>query len=411
MDSTERLVEVVLSGLVYGGSAMGRLPDGRAVFVPYALPGERVRVHLVEEKRGHAMAELIQVIEPSPDRITPRCRHFTTCGGCHYQHMSYARQLSTKDEILRDQLERIGGIQSPPVQPSQPAPQAWFYRNTVQFHLSPSGKLGFLAPDSQHVVPIQECFLPETSLNELWPLLDLEPVPGLNRIGLRLGVEDNAMLILVGSEGQTPEFSVDLPISAVYLDAQGPIILAGDDSLLMEVHGRLFQVSPGSFFQINTLMAGVMVDYLLTHLPLTPEMTLLEVYCGVGLFSAFLAPRVKRLVGIEQSHSACQDFGVNLDEFEHVDLYEGAAEAIIPILPGHADGVVVDPPRSGLDRKTLEAILAGNPDWVAYISCDPATLARDLRRLTAAGYRLQSVTPFDLFPQTYHIESISILSR
>jgi len=411
LNSTEREVEVVLSSLVYGGSAMGRLSDGRAVFVPYALPGEKVLVRLVDEKRGHALAELIQVIESSPDRIAPRCQHFTTCGGCHYQHMHYERQLSAKADILIDQLARIGGIQSPPIQPIQPASQPWFYRNTVQFHLSPSGNLGYLAPDSQHVIPITECFLPEKALNELWPVLDMEPVPGLDRIGLRLGVDDNAMLILEGGEDQTPEFSVDLPISAVYLDEQGTIVLAGDDNLLMAVNDRLFQVSPGSFFQVNSPMAGAMVDYLLTHLPLAPEMTILDVYCGVGLFSAFLAPRVKRLVGIELSHSACQDFAVNLDEFDHVELYEGPAESILPGLSFYADGVMVDPPRSGLEKRAIDAILTGKPGWLAYVSCDPATLARDLRRLITAGYRLQSVTPFDLFPQTYHIESISILSR
>jgi 23S rRNA (uracil1939-C5)-methyltransferase len=131
----------------------------------------------------------------------------------------------------------------------------------------------------------------------------------------------------------------------------------------------------------------------------------------VGLFSAFLAPRVKRLIGVELSASACQDFAVNLDEYDHVDLYQGAAEEILPALTNHPQGIVVDPPRTGLDKQALEAIIKASPEFIAYISCDPATLARDLRRLISAGFRLDSVTPFDFFPQTYHIESISLLSR
>lgn len=404
-----------MGGLVYGGSAMGRLPDGRAVFVPFALPGEKVRVRLIDEKRGHTQAELLEVMIPSPDRIRPRCRHFTLCGGCHYQHLLYQGQLSAKTEILQEQLQRIGGIQSPPVGAIVPSPQAWNYRNHIQFHPVPSAipgsrGLGYLAPDSHTVIPIEECYLPEAVLADLWPRLDLEPIPGLERIGLRLGVEDDVMLILEGREIQPPEFSVDMPLSAVKLDDHGTVVLAGDQTLMMEVHGRQFQVSPGSFFQVNTPMAAAMIDHLLTLLPPAHDLTMMDIFCGVGLFSAFLAPRVKRLAGIELSPSACQDFAVNLDEYDHVELYQGAAEYILPALSFKTDGVVVDPPRSGLDRRALQAILALRPGFIAYVSCDPATLSRDLRRFIDGGYQLQSVTPFDLFPQTYHIESISYLT-
>ena len=404
-------MDVRVGELVYGGAAMGRLADGRAVFVPFALPGELVRARIVQEKRGHAMAELVEVLEPAAERISPRCRHFGVCGGCHYQTMDYPRQLAVKQAILRDQLQRIGAIQSPPVQAAVPSPEPWFYRNHVQFHLAPSGRLGYQAPDTHTVIPIEECFLPEKPLNELWPLLDMEAIPGLERVGLRLGAGENAMVILEGSAGELPELNVDMPVSVVALDEAGAVVLAGDDALVMEVHGRLFRVSPGSFFQVNTPVASRMVDHLLDHLPLTAEMTVLDVYCGVGLFSAFLAPRVGRLIGIELSAAACQDFAANLDEFEQVELYQGPAESILPGLPARADGVLVDPPRSGLEKPVLDAMIAASPDWIAYVSCDPATLARDLRRLIQAGYRLESVTPFDLFPQTYHIESISILRR
>jgi 23S rRNA (uracil1939-C5)-methyltransferase len=174
---------------------------------------------------------------------------------------------------------------------------------------------------------------------------------------------------------------------------------------------RPFQVSAESFFRVNTPQAGVMVDHLLANLPLTPSTTLLDVYCGVGLFSAFLAPRVGRLIGIENSPSACQDFEVNLDEFDNVEIYEAAAEDVLPALDLRPDVILVDPPRTGLGQPALDGLLGLNAPVLAYGSCDPATLARDARRLIEGGYHLRQITPFDLFPQTYHIESISFWER
>ncbi len=181
----------------------------------------------------------------------------------------------------------------------------------------------------------------------------------------------------------------------------------GEDHLAMQVLEREFYVSAGSFFQVNTVMAEKMVTHLLGELPL-PAKTILDVYCGVGLFSAFLAPKCERLIGIELSPSACEDFAVNLDEFDHVELYEGAAEDVISHLEVEQAIVLVDPPRAGVDKRALDGIRALDPPVIAYVSCDPSTLARDAARLIAGGYRLVNVTPFDMFPQTYHIESISL---
>jgi 23S rRNA (uracil1939-C5)-methyltransferase len=179
----------------------------------------------------------------------------------------------------------------------------------------------------------------------------------------------------------------------------------------MRVLDRDFKVSASSFFQVNTIMAGKMVEHLLAQLPITASSTILDLYCGVGLFSAFLAPRCKTVIGIEASESSCDDFTVNLDEFDNVELYEGNAEDVIPHLEAKPDIVLVDPPRAGLDKAVVDGILKLNPGLVAYVSCDPSTLARDAARLINGGYKLKNVTPFDLFPQTYHIESISIFEK
>jgi len=394
---------------------MGRLPDSRAVFVPFAIPGERVRLRLVEDKRRYARAELIEVLQPSPLRIAPRCQHYQECGGCNYQHLSYPSQLEFKTAILRDQLNRIGHIQDPPIQNMQPSPQPWNYRNHIQFHLNEKGRLGFRAYGSNRVVPVSECHLPEEPLNVLWPQLEFEAGTGVERVSLRLGDTQEILVMLAGRSPETPILELEAGISVLHQYERESLVMAGEDHILVRVQPsptiqeRSFKVSAGSFFQVNTRMAAALVDHLLMNLPEKMD-TLLDVYCGVGLFSAFLAPRVSRLIGVEFSESACDDFVDNLDEFEHVELYQDAAEKVLPALQVKADVILVDPPRAGLQPNALDAIIALQPQTIAYISCDPATLARDAGRLIKGGYVLQKITPFDLFPQTQHIESISFFT-
>lgn len=399
---------VQLTNLVYGGECIGRLADGRAVFVPYGLPGEIVSIEIVEDKKRYARGKIVEIVQPSPERIQPRCGHFGVCGGCHYQHISYPAQLAAKKAILTDLHHRIAGIENPPVEDIEPSQSPWFYRNSIQFHLSPDGRLGYQKWGSNQVVPINECYLPEEPLNELWPRLDFEPLPDLEKIDLRLGSGDEILLALESSSAEMPEFEVDLPLSAVHLSPAGLIVLAGDDHLGMEILGRPFKVSARSFFQVNTAQAEKMVNTLLEWLPVSKQTTMLDIYCGVGLFSAFFAPKVGRCIGIELSESACEDYAANLDEFDNVELYIGAAEKILPALGVKAQVAVLDPPRAGVDPLALDALVDIRPEVIAYVSCDPSTLARDTARLLKAGYQLERVKPFDLFPHTYHIESISL---
>ena len=408
MDMAETY-EVTLTTLTYGGDAMGRLEDGRAVFVPFGLPGERVRIRLTEEKRGFARGEIVEILQASPVRISPRCKHFGQCGGCHYQHMPYEMQLKVKADILRDQLQRIGKIENPPIQPTVSSPNAWNYRNHIQFHLD-DGKLGFQASASNQMIQISECHLPETSINSFWPQLEFESNSGIERVSIRAGMNDELMLVLESDSPETPELELEADISAAHVFEDHAIIIAGNDHITMKVLDREFRVSPASFFQINTIMAEKMITHLLERLPIS-QSVILDAYCGVGLFSAFLAAKCKRLIAIESSSSASDDFTVNLDEFDNVELYEDLAENVLPALKVEPDITLVDPPRAGVEKEALDAITRMNPKMIAYVSCDPSTLARDARRLSASGYKLLDVTPFDLFPQTYHIESISFFER
>jgi 23S rRNA (uracil1939-C5)-methyltransferase len=410
--NTSTDIVVTLSDLVYGGDAFGRLSDGRAVFVPFALPGEIVRIKILEEKPRHVLAGLEEVLVPSELRIAPRCRHFGICGGCHYQHMPYESQLVVKTKILVDQLLRIGKLENVPILPANPSTKAWMYRNYIQFHISPEGKLGYSKARSNEIVPIVECFLPQPPLDGLWPLLEFEPGTGVERVGLRLGEEDDFQITLESKSRTMPDFMVeDLGASVIHLLDTSHIVLAGSEYTWIQVKGRMFKVSAGTFFQVNSSVAEKMVDTVLEELPPGKELTILEVYCGAGLFSAFLAEKAEKLVAIESSSSACDDFSFNLDEFDNVELYEAPAEVVIPLLDFKPDIILADPPRSGLQRPVLQGILKMRPQCIYYISCDPATLARDARYLIEGGYELRAVRHFDMFPQTYHIESLSVWMR
>jgi 23S rRNA (uracil1939-C5)-methyltransferase len=403
------MVEVTIDKLAYGGDALGKLPDGRVIFVPYTLPGELVRVRMVEDKPKFARGELVEMLKAAPERVVPRCVHFTTCGGCHYQHLSYSDQLITKSAILREQLERLGGIINPPHVDIVSIPEpSWNYRNHVQFHLTDEGRLGFKEAHSNHTLPIMECHLPVTLINETWPRIEIEPIRGLERISVRSGWQDEMMLVFECSDDQTLDFNIEnLTISVIQKRPSGNLILAGSDHLDMEVSGRKFRVSSTSFFQVNIVQAEAMVKEITAYPPLYDAKTVLDVYCGVGLFSSFLAPKARQLVGIELSPDACDDYSYNLDEFDNVSIYEAPAEDVLSSINFNPDVIVVDPPREGLGRKTLEGILSQGASHLIYVSCDPATLARDGKHLVSGGYTLVKVVLVDMFPQTFHIESIS----
>jgi len=403
--------EVTLTTLTYGGEAMGRLPDGRAVFIPFGLPGERVSVYLTDEKKNFARGEIIEILEPSPDRIISKCKHFGECGGCHYQNLPYEKQLIAKTEILIDQLKRIGKIENPPVQPMVASPTPWNYRNHIQFSLDRDGKLGFQKSNSNRVIPITDCHMPEASINDFWSQLEFEPETNIERVSIRAGVGDDLLVMLESDAPEPPELEIEAGISIAHVYEENTVVIAGSDYIVIRILNRDFKVSAASFFQVNTAMAEKMVNHLLEHLPVSQSTTLLDIYCGVGLFSAFFASKCGRVIGIESSESSCEDFAVNLDEFNNVELYEGFAEEIIPHLEAKPDIVLVDPPRAGLDKQVIDGIFNLNPQIIVYVSCDPSTLARDAKRLIEVGYKLKQVTPFDLFPQTYHIESISIFER
>jgi len=239
----------------------------------------------------------------------------------------------------------------------------------------------------------------------------------LERVHVRSGADGEVLIALEGARPKPPtQVTLETDASMVYLgpEPEQVYVLSGRSYLVQEVKGRLFRVSAGAFFQTNLAVASLIIDHILENIPLYPNDVLLELYAGVGLFTAFLAPRVKRVIAVEASPAACQDFEVNLDDFNNVELYEATVEQVLPYLRErgeHIDVALLDPPRTGLSREALEGLVALQPRHIVYVSCHPATLARDAHQLHKSGYRLLRITPFDMFPQTYHIETVSFWQR
>jgi 23S rRNA (uracil1939-C5)-methyltransferase len=401
---------------VYGGDGVGRLADGRAVFVPFTLPGEEVNIELLDEKGKFSRSRLLEVVVASPLRVTPPCPHFGVCGGCHYQMLAYDNQVQLKASILKEQLERLGGLSLGEEIEFTPSPHPLAYRNQVQFHPLTDGSLGFMSAEGNQLIPIQSCLLPLQGIQDTWPLLEIAEGQLLSRVSFREDSRGEILALLEGVDPEPPDLETQLPISLAYKAKGSPTLLtlAGEDSLIFTIRGKDFLVSAESFFQVNQEVAESILTYVLSLMPSNPVPEILELYSGVGFFSRFLAERCQHLVAIEAAPSACYDFVDNLNEFDHVELYEGAVEEILPslvkVLP-HPQLVVLDPPRSGLQAKAREALLSLEPEQIIYISCDPASLARDLKVLMASGYQLKNLRGFDMFPQTYHVEAVVVLQR
>ncbi len=415
------LQQVKFEKLVYGGEGLGRLADGRAVFVPFVLPGETAEIEITGQKERFARGRMVNLLEASLDRIDPPCPYFSNCGGCHYQHLSYAQQLQLKKELVRDQLERIGKLTNLPDIYITASPTAFGYRNQVQFHpihgdnADVPAKLGFKSVFSNEVLPIEKCLLIPDEMNEILPQIELESESGISRIAMRIDSDGEIMLVFEGESDDPPELSIELPVSSTYVSPDGRSLnLGGNDALVYRVLGKEFLVSPESFFQVNLPVAEEMVRHVLSLIEGKENLSILELYSGVGLFTRFLAPHASQLTAIESAPSACFDFAGNLDEFEHISLYEGAVEFILPELVKQIkpiDLVVLDPPRAGLNARARQALVDLEPKEIIYISCDPSTLARDLKHFTEVGYIPQSVHAFDMFPQTAHVESIAFLHK
>ncbi len=411
----EKRFELHLTDMAHGGDALGR-HEGKVIFVPYAMPGEEALVEIVEDKGRYARGRLVEILSPSPQRVDPPCPHFGPgkCGGCQWQHIAYQAQLEFKAAVVGDQLARLGRLPDVPLKMKRPIPSTspWHYRNHVQFSISDDGRLGFVSAKGRRVETIEVCYLLHPLLEELFTALDLE-LPGLARLSLRAGVNTgDQMMIFETHDDLPPALESDLPVSCVLLLSDGtPVNLIGSNHITEMVAGRRFHISATSFFQVNTAAAEELVRVVGEYLAPTSEETLLDAYCGVGMFALSLADKVGHVIGIEEDEGAVADARLNASELTNVEFIEGSVETSLPQLDRPIDLAVLDPPRQGCKPEALRALVELAPRRIVYVSCDPATLARDARRLAEGGYQLVEVQPVDMFPQTYHVESVALWER
>ena len=373
------------------GEAMAREPGGGDVFVFGGIPGERVLAEVVAVRRKYVAAQVVRVITASGDRIAPPCRYFGECTGCQWQHIRYERQLAAKGDIVRDAMRRIGRFRQLPVGDVLPAPRQFYYRNHARFNVwRSSGALGFTHRERRRFVRIDRCMLMGEKVNE-------------------------ALAELQGKCGATSQLSIRASDATgdylVQPALNGPDIglVTGQKRYRESVAGREFWVASPSFFQVNTAQAARLAELVRDGLRLSGKETVVDAYGGVGTFAALLASDAARIIAIEESSAAVADARENAAGLDNVRFVTGKVEDILPELGVAPDAVILDPARSGCQAAVLEALLRLRPGRIAYVSCNPETLARDLATLCRA-YRVESLQPVDMFPQTHHIECVSVLA-
>ena len=396
------MIELRPTDVAHGGEGVARV-DGKAHFVDGAMPGERVLGEVVKDGGAWARVELRRILEPSPQRIDPPCPHFGVCGGCQWQYADYPAQLAWKRSILAGQLAHLGKIADPPVPETVPVGPPFGYRNRADFRVV-EGRPAFSRRRSHDLEPIDQCLLLHPALADLFSrLVDLGEATAIT---LRVAATTGATLAVV--IGPVPEGATDwgCAVSQRRRSRLTPVI--GDGTITETVSGVGFQITGDAFFQNNTPGAEVLVD--LVRQALVPRIgdTVLDAYAGGGLFGLTVGRGSAGVIAVESDPLAVSDLRHNAATAgATVRIVEGAVEDAVPLLGGRWDLAVVDPPRAGLGLDGVAAIVRGRPRAIAYVSCDPASLGRDSRYLAEAGYRLEWATPVDLFPQTYHLESVA----
>jgi 23S rRNA (uracil1939-C5)-methyltransferase len=380
---------IELEQMTPSGECIGRV-DGLAVFVAQALPGEQAEIEVIHRRRSFARARITHLLRPSPDRVAAPCPHFGVCGGCDWQHIRYEAQVRFKTAIVREQLARIGGLVHAEVRECIASPLPYAYRNRIQLVASANGRLGYRARNSHDVIEVEACPIAGPQLNAL---------------------------IAEAHDAAHPGATVDLRTDSVDARARLPSHDGAPDErkLRFALHGEHYNVSDDSFFQVNTHVADTLIAEVLKALAPLSDAHVLDLYCGVGLFTVPLARQGQRVVGVEVSASAVADARANTAIFgQRVTIVQADVAAALNrcSIREHAwDAVVLDPPRAGMKKEALDALISLNAPRIVYVSCDPATLARDARLLCNGGYALAYAQPLDMFPQTRHVETVAVFMR
>jgi 23S rRNA (uracil1939-C5)-methyltransferase len=437
-------LELTIEKLIYGGDGLARLPAdeqgrGKAVFVPFVLEGEKIEAALYQQKRGFARGWAKNILQASSHRVEPLCPYFQRCGGCHYQHAIYQHQLEIKAAILKENIFRIAKLELPVELKIHPSP-AWNYRNRTRLKVrtAPDFAIGYYRFNSHELFPVEQCPISSPLLNRAITALwqsgragTFATIDGWQEIELFANADDEQLLIeaywVPGAATQSAKQLTDVLLqllpevvgvvafknlapdpSGKRIEGPEEIIAAGAKEFIYKTRQASHRVSAGAFFQVNRHLTDGLVSIVTDG---QAGKTALDLYAGVGLFSSVLNREFERVIAVESSQTS------------HIDLLYNSPANVKPVHSTTAqylknvagklqpDFVVVDPPRSGLGEDVVKSLASLESPRLVYVSCDPATLARDLAGLLGAGYRVQEAHLVDLFPQTYHLESVLRLVR
>lgn len=439
-----------ITGLTHEGQGVGKI-EGFVVFVDGVLPGENVDIKIVKQTKSYAVGRLVNINKPSENRIKPFCPVFDKCGGCAVQHMTYQAQLDFKKDTVLQNIRRIGGIQDVVVNDTIGMENPYKYRNKVQYPVGwDNGEItiGFYETRSHNIIDGSLCDIQPDESNKIRDIVrsfckdagiaiyDEKTGKGLLRhVMVRKGFRTNEIMVVLVINGDKLLKSDDLvkklleefpDIKSIILNVntKNTNIILGNKNIC--IYGQMyitdfigsfkFEISPLSFFQVNPIQTEVLYEKALEYAGLSGNETVFDLYCGIGTISLYLSQRAKRVIGVEVVPDAISDARRNaeLNGITNVEFLVGEAEKVIPDMYSQgvkADVVVVDPPRKGCDEVLLSTLVEMQPQRIVYVSCNPSTLARDLKYLTEHGFEVKEVQPVDMFPWTGHVECVVLMSR
>lgn len=440
-----QVIELQIDALGSEGEGIGRI-DGYAVFVPFALPGEKIKVKIIKGTTRYAVGKLMEVVVASPHRVSAPCPYFGHCGGCNLQHLAYEAQLFTKRQQVVDALQRIGRIQNPNVLPVIGMEYPFGYRNKVQIPITAEG-IGFYAPRSHRVMDMEKCLIQQEACNVVLSVVrqwmhdfaisaynEAVHLGDVRAVMVRTSKDGNVLVVIVTRTARFPKEKELVsrlkqtvtgltgvvqninPNRTNVLLGQENVVVWGKDYIEENIDGLTFKVGPMSFLQVNTVQMETLYQTVIDMAQVTKNQTVFDVYCGAGTISLCLAKKAGKVIGFESVPEAIDDARENaiLNGVKNAEFICAPAEHAVPRLlkEGVAcDVVVLDPPRKGCDEAVLTAIGESGIARIVYVSCNPATLARDVAILNEYGYTLGPVQPVDMFPQSSHIECCCVLEK
>jgi len=450
MIKKDDILDIGITGMTHEGIGVGRI-DGMVVFVQGALDGERARIKIIKVTKTYAVARIEELTEKSPLRQEPFCPVYKRCGGCSLQHMRYEKTLDFKHQVVIDNLQRIGGLTELKVEPTLGMDKPSGYRNKAQYPvgMGKSGlEAGFFARRSHEIVNTKSCDIQhpvsdtaKAAVLEYMKAYKVSAYDEVTHYGLirhvvtKVGIQTGEVMVIIVSaspsipkrdklveilKGRVPGLqSVILNIN----DQPGNVVLGkrnitlyGKDSIEDRLGGLIFEISPLSFYQINPVQTEILYQKAITYAGLTGAETVFDLYCGIGTIALFAAGKAKKVIGVEVIPEAVEAARRNAERngITNAEFYAGEAETVVPQLYEQgvkADVVFVDPPRKGCDEALLRTLVAMAPRRIVYVSCNPSTLARDLKYLTGEGFEVKEVQPVDMFPWTVHVESVVLITR